>query len=100
MSLLHLVVLTGQGDTTISLVTADQFEWINSPPPLHSAGKSSWIEHDPSDNHAVNVTVGSMDNDRALQVNGIEFGATAAAHRYAKEHNHVISDDEFIGYLY
>jgi hypothetical protein len=98
MSVLHLVILQGGGDTTIKLVTKDQFLWINQP---YSVGKaSSWTERDPSDDHEVNVTCGSGDNDRALQANGLEFESMVAAFAFAKQHGHLISPEEFCGCIY
>jgi hypothetical protein len=98
MNFRHLVILSGQGDTTISLVTPEQFAWINSPPLDDSA--TSWIEKDPLDGKRVRVTSGSYDNDRALQVNGTDFGTIAAAIQFANKHSYEISSDEFHGCIY
>ena len=98
MPVLHLVVLQGGGDTTIDLVTAEQFAWINSDYPM--TGQSSWTEKDPQDGHEVDVTCGIGENDRALQVNGLRFITLKAAFAYARKHNHEISDEEFHGGIY
>ena len=98
MSIRHLVILEGQGDADIGLVTPEQFAWINSPYPR--GGRPSWIEHDPGDGHEVIVTCGSGDNDRALQANKTEFGSMAAVIAYMKKHDLELSPQEFYGCIY
>ena len=101
----HLVILQGGGDTEIKLVTAEQFAWINSPRPAHARG-SSWIEKDPGqpeepeEGEELRCTSGSFNNDRAIRVNGTEFGSSRAAFLFAKKHKFVISEDEYHGYIY
>lgn len=98
MEIRHLVILHGGGDTSISLVTPEQFAWITSDRP--PGGETSWLEKDPSDDKRVRCTAGSFDNDRALQVNGTEFGSIAAAIQFATKHSFEISEDEFTGCIY
>lgn len=81
----HIICLQGQGDIDVALCTPEQFTWIESDPLVR--GRSSWTETDPTRNVAVEVTIGSYDNDRALAVvtgQEVLFTSFGAAAEYAK----------------
>lgn len=88
----YLVILQGQGDTDIKLVTQETWDWIDSP----YTGKAEVI---PETKTKMTPTSGSYDNDRALRASGVPFERTRDAYKWALE-NSVEIVDEYIGYIY
>ena len=107
---MYLINLSGGGDTTKSLVTEDVWNWINSG---YNSDKSSYYEDlsEPikeqmklHNKYAPNcssimVTIGSYDNDRAIQAPGIEFSSTKELMKYIKE-NDIEIVEEYEGCIY
>ena len=88
---LYCIHLTGQGDTEIKLVSKAVWDWINSRDlgrPEGGAG-SHWIDqlvpkevteyHAREGNYeAIYITIGSFDNDRALNATPIKVAGREA----------------------
>lgn len=111
---MSLVVLSDRKDETVYMVPPFVMSWINQPYD-HSRSRYGYNEKLPSDVLAffkesakdndfvdeddimdtVEVTVGSTNNDRALQVivaDSFEFGSEVDAIAHAKENDIVIND--------
>jgi hypothetical protein len=98
----YVLHLSGQGDTYIKLVDQETWDWIfnpwNPPDPAASSYDDSTVPpavlkrmKDMGDEFVLpNITRGSYENDRALQVAGV-FGETffdlADAMHYIKKHD-------------
>lgn len=99
---LYLVMLNGQGDTDITVVGKDVFDWIESDFSCN-AGEYSKQEKIPGTDKVVNVSCGSPDNDRALEASAHfteqSFGTTKGALAYIKEQGGELAD-EYHGYIY
>lgn len=105
---MYLINLSGGGDTTKSLVTEDVWNWINSD---YNSDKSSYYEdlsepikeqmrlHKNDNCSSIMVTIGSYDNDRAIQAPGIEFRSTKELIKYLKE-NDIEIVEEYEGCIY
>lgn len=114
ISALHLVNLSGGGDTEIKLVGPATFSWICSPW-TGRTGQTSVDETVPDEvakeGLALNpmaasvapsscrVSVGSPDNDRALFAVGMHFDSATKACKWAFANGCELGD-EFDGYIY
>lgn len=120
-----LIVLEGQGDVYVVLCTREYFDWINlegtpgrkghesswddtaAPQPLKDAFIKSedWGDDPPPEGPG--VTVGSLDNDRALHVCAFadelpdieSFDSAKEALRHVREKGFVLVD-QYNGYIY
>lgn len=106
----YLIVLTGGGDTEVTLTLMDAKTWIEKP---FRSGSSSCKEAVPKAllkaypaeieerglNKPVTITCGSYDNDRAMFCPGDRFDTAAQALKYAKK-NKLEIVDQYHGYLY
>ncbi len=107
---LYLIHLSGGRDSSLSLVTEDVWNWIHSG---YDSEKSSYYEelseavkeqmrlhnkYEP-DCSSVMVTIGTYDNDRAINAPGIEFGSMKELFKYVKE-NDIEIIDEYEGGIY
>ena len=115
----YMTILTGQGDTDVSIVTKEIFDWINSPFPSELNGKTGLdpyapesvveqIRKDnegfgfPDDEHGVSIGSRSYENDRALQMGEQcikRFFDMKSAFDYVRE-NDVEIVDTYEGYIY
>jgi hypothetical protein len=99
----YLIVLTGQGDTYVTLANAAAKDWIEAPRMRGLA----WEEEIPAavlDGHkteqkTATVTCGSHDNDRALACPGKSFDTLVEALEYIRENN-IKLVGEFHGCVY
>lgn len=118
---LYMVVLTGQGDTIVTLVNEDVWNWIlspyNPPNPRDSAYaekvpdavlaeaerhecESFYAEYSDMDEDGYyNVSIGSCDNDRALGAPGIQFWSIKEAMEFVVT-NDIEIVEEYNGYIY
>lgn len=99
---LYLINLEGGGDTDITVVNKEVFDWIGSDFSC-DAGEYSRDETIPGTDVVVNVTCGSYDNDRALAASAHfteqGFGTIKAALAYIKEQRGELAD-EYHGCIY
>lgn len=105
----YMIVLTGQGDTRITLANLEAETWICSPYPKMNRGSA--IEQIPDDvlvdnekwrcreEDSIQVTVGSGRNDRAMAAPGPRFYSLMEAMEYIRENNIEITG-EFSGAIY
>ena len=100
-----LIVLEGQGDVDVGLVNQETWNWIHSD---YKSEDNSYKEDIPQsildtydDNYGtkINVSIGSFDNDRALQSPKISFSSIKDAMSYIQENNCKLVD-EFFGCIY
>lgn len=107
MTKMFLISLSGQGDVDLKLVTQEVWDWILTP--FNGKG-SSYSEVAPKEVqdemikhngkvYDVSVTIGSYENDRALQAPGISFWGHKELIEYVKNNNIEIVE-EFEGYIY
>lgn len=100
-----MVILSGGGDTMISLVPFEAEAWIESPYPMSGeeaipdAVKAGFEDQYDKSSGTVAVSSGSGDNDRALALCGYDFGSTTAAHQFAKKHDMEVAG-EYHGCIY
>lgn len=106
MTIKHLVVLNGGGDTYVGLITPEQWTWIHSDRPR--TVDLTWKENDPEGNLPVKVSSGSYENDRAMAAifgDGEDnerstFDSVTDALEHAKAQGWQVSRDEYHGYSY
>jgi len=110
----YMITCIGQGDTEITIVDQETWDWIFSPWPKTLKGKNSgedivpkavlkkmrkWYE---DDSFKPEITIGSYENDRALQapsVNGEKFYSMKDALKFIKDKKIKIADSHE-GYIY
>lgn len=115
---LHLMVLQGQGDTIVSLLNVEHYQWILSrETPGRKSKESSWSDtacppdlfkaikaDDPDiEDEGVPVTIGSYQNDRAMYSYGVaEYtgDSVTEAVQWAKANGHELADGEYHGCIY
>lgn len=102
-----LIILSGGGDTFVTMAPAAALDWINSPVPS-SGGRDEVIPAEVRQGYeddyveigtTVYVTCGSGDNDRALVVQGDEFDSVTEAIQAAANNGYEVIGD-FIGNIY
>lgn len=123
---LYLLVMEGQGDTHVKLVTKTIWDWVHSPEtPGRPPGSHGWTdpstpasvravfkgqkpdEREGSEDGHVFITSGSFNNDRALAADGDEVlfdeyadaDVVDEARQWALTHGHEVVD-EWRGYIY
>lgn len=107
MTKMFLISLSGQGDVDLKLVTKEVWDWILTPFNGKSSGYSEVVPKEVQDemikhNGSVDevfVSIGSYENDRALQAPGISFWGHKELIEYVKNNNIEIVE-EFEGYIY
>jgi hypothetical protein len=102
-----MIVLTGQGDTHVTLANPEAEEWIDSPyPPMEDGAAYEEIPaavlagyEDEVDETQVMVTRGSGDNDRAMAAPGDTFHSITDAMKYIRK-NKIEITGEYHGCIY
>ena len=103
----YMIVLTGQGDTYVTLANPEAEEWIHSPyPPMLNGSAYEEMpaavlagHEDEVENTQVMVTRGSGDNDRAMAVPGPTFYSVTDAMKYIRK-NKIEITGEYNGHVY
>ena len=107
MTKMFLISLSGQGDTDLKLVTQEVWDWVLTPfngkgsgytETVPKAVQEEMMKHN-GEVYEVNVTIGSYENDRALQAPGVSFRTHKELIEYVKK-NSVEIVEEFDGYIY
>lgn len=97
MKKMMLISLAGGGDQVSKLIDAQWAQWLYTRPEF-PPGVSCMQETAP-DGNAIQVTVGSWENDRAIQVQGEAFEDDLAAMNYAQEQGWKVSC-QYHGFIY
>jgi hypothetical protein len=102
----YLLILSGGGDTTITVVDQTAWDYINGPAPKFPEGQYSAQETPPWHRDrliaTVTVTTGSWENDRALHASvetGKSFDTITEAMRYINGEKLELAD-EYHGCIY
>ena len=106
MKTVHLVVLEGGGDVEIKVIGPATYEWLftDFTTARESVPKEvldELAELDPKIEFpsSVYASIGSPDNDRALQIVGKSFNSASAAVKWAINQNYEMGD-EYYGCIY
>lgn len=98
-----LIVLTGSEDIDVRLVNAAAEEWLGLD---GHPTKSGWRETIPPavmegfrGRKTAEITIGSFENDRALQCPGEHFDSIVALVKHCRDHD-IELIGEFIGFIY
>jgi hypothetical protein len=101
----YLIILNGQGDTDVILAEAAAQSWITGPAPRFSRGAvkekipATVISTHKVGSKTIEITIGSYENDRALQCPGDHFGSVKDALEFVKKNGHNVVD-EYHGCIY
>lgn len=98
----YLLVLSGQGDTSITVVDQEGWDYLKLPEPEWK-GETSVDEKCPGVDEPVQVTIGSWDNDRAIHLWASDryptFDTLKQAMKNIKANNAELAD-EYHGCIY
>lgn len=100
-----LIVLEGQGDIDVGLVNQETWDWIHSG---YNSNNHAYEEHVPQTildayeekyGKKITISIGSYDNDRAIQSPKISFSSIEEAMSHIEKNNCTLVD-EFFGCIY